>query len=339
MPSVRETLRQCGTAALLLTLPGCVFITGNLNPFGVAPQPLEEHVVSGEGKAKVLVIDISKTISNEEAEAPFGITHRESTTARVHEELDQAGKDDRVCAVVLRINSPGGTVTASDVIYQDIMAFKAQHHVPVLAQLLDMGTSGAYYVALAADDIVASPTTVTGSVGVVMYNVNFSGLMDKLGIKNQTLKAGAHKDIGSPLRPMTPEDERILQDVLDDMHERFMSVVRERRPTLTAEAAHTILDGRILTAPQALAAGLVDRIGYLQDTIDAAKQRAGVAEARVVLYRRPQEFAENIYSRAALGAPQVNLVNLDVSGLPQSPQFLYMWLPRLESLGGLPASR
>lgn len=339
MRSVRATMRRCGHAAFLLLLPGCVFITGNLNPFSSAPQPLEEHVVSGEGKAKVVVINVSRTISNEEEEAPFGIAREESTTARVHEELDQAGKDDRVCAVVLRINSPGGTVTASDVIYQDIMTFKAEHHVPVLAQLLDMGTSGAYYVALAADEIVATPTTVTGSVGVVMYNVNFAGLMDKLGIRNQTMKAGAHKDIGSPLRPMTSEEQRILQSLLNDMHDRFLNVVRERRPGLTAEAAQTISDGRVLTAQQALAAGLVDRIGYLSDTIDTAKRRAGVAEARTVLYRRPQEFAENIYSRAGFGAPQVNLVNFDVSGLPQSPQFLYMWLPRLESFGGLPAGR
>jgi protease IV len=321
--------------SLLVLLPGCVLISGTFNPFTSAPQPLEEHVVSGEGRAKVLLLDISKVIGSEEEEGPLGLERREGLTSRVREELQQAAKDSHVCAVVLRINSPGGTVTASDIIFHQIMTFKAERHVPVIAQMLDMATSGAYYVALAADEIVASPTTVTGSVGVVMYGVNVSGLMDKLGVKNQTLKAGAHKDIGSPLRAMTPEEGRILQSVLDDMHERFLGIVRARRPGLGADALKMIADGRILTADQALQAGLVDRIGYLQDTLDAATQRAGETTARVVLYRRAQEYAENIYSRPAIGAPQVNLVNFDFSGLPQTPRFMYLWLPNLGSAVGL----
>src|SRR5262249_60101315 len=136
--------------------------------------------------------------------------------------------------------------------------------------------------ALAADEIVATPTTVTGSIGVVMYGVNLSGLMDKVGIRNQTIKAGALKDMGSPLRPMTPQEDTILHDVLKQMQDRFLELVRERRPGLTAEGAQTISDGRILTAEQALALKLVDRIGYLDDALQAAGARAGGEEASVV---------------------------------------------------------
>jgi protease IV len=326
MPSSTRLIRYA--VALLLLVPGCVFISGNLNPFNSEPQPLQEHVVSGEGRAKVLVLDISRVISGADEEGAFGITRRDNLIARVHEELQRAGDDDKVRAVVLRINSPGGTVTASDVIYQEIMAFKALRHVPVVAQMLDLATSGAYYVALAADEIVATPTSVTGSVGVVMYNLNFSGLMDKLGVSNQTMKAGLRKDIGSPLRTMTPDEQRILQTILDQMQQRFLAVVRERRPAVTPEALQTISDGRVLTADQALQLGLIDRLGYLENAVQLAEQRAGLPQARVVMYRRAEEFAENMYSRAPVGPPQVNLLNFDLGALRMAtPQFMYMWLP------------
>jgi protease-4 len=317
-------------SALALALPGCVFITGNLNPFAAAPQPLEEHVVSGTGRAKILLLDVSRVIASQEEEGAFGIKRRESTTARVRQELEQAARDDHLEAVVLRINSPGGTVTASDTVFHEIMAFKAARHVPVVAQLLDMATSGGYYVALAADEIVASPTTVTGSIGVVMYGLNFAGLMEKIGVANQTLKAGARKDMGSPLRKMTREEAAILQGVLDQMQQRFLSIVQQRRPLLHSEVLQTVSDGRILTADQALQAGLVDEIGYLDDTVRVARQRAGLTEARVVLYRRPEEFAENIYSRPPLGPVEMNLINFDLGIGHATPQFMYLWLPNEE---------
>jgi protease-4 len=332
MPSFLHVLRRCCLAGLLsLSLSGCVFVTGNFNPFATKPEPLEEHVISGEGSAKVLLIDISRTIGSQEEEGTLGVKHRESTTARVREELDQAAKDDHVRALVLRINSPGGTVTASDIVFHQLMDFKAKRHVPVVAQFLDMATSGAYYVALAADEIVASPTSVTGSVGVVMYNLNLSGLMEKIGVANQTIRAGSHKDIGSPLRKMTPEEERILQEVINQMQDHFLALVRERRAGLTDDAVKTIADGRVLTADQALQLGLIDRIGYLQETIEDAERRAGTTRARVITYRRPDEFAENIYSGAAVAPAQMNLINFDFGGWGHAgPQFLYMWLPNVE---------
>jgi protease IV len=330
MPTQRMSL--VGLAALLatLTVSGCAFVVADLNPFAARPQELEEHVVSGEGRDKILVIDVSHIISNDEREGTLGLAKQESVVARVTEELRQAGDDNRVRAVVLRINSPGGTVTASDTLYHVVRDFSTKKNVPVVAQLMDLGTSGAYYVALATDEIVAQPTTVTGSIGVVMFGINLTGLLDKIGVKNQTLTAGVHKDIGSPLRPMTPEDRQILQSVLDDMRGRFVELVHERRPHAGADSFAAVTDGRIITAGQALQAGLIDRIGYLDDTIAVARERAGLTTARVILYRRGNEFAENIYSKAGTPPAQVNLINFDLGALAGlGPAFLYLWQPQL----------
>jgi len=310
-------------------LSGCVLVTGHFSLFGSTPSDLEERVVSGKGKAKILVIEVAGLISNADERGPFGMGLRPGTTAAVREQLDRAAEDDSVKAVILRINSPGGTVTASDMIYRDVMDFKARRRIPVLTQMLDLATSGGYYVALASDEIVASPTTVTGSVGVILSGVNLSGLMEKLGVTNQTLKTGVHKDSGSPLRPMTAADEALLQSVLVDLQSRFVATVRQRRPQLTAEAVSTISDGRIVTASQALELGLVDRIAYLDETIQHLESRPDVGPAQVILYRRAQDLAENIYSQAPSRAPQMNLVNIDLQHLGfGTPQFLYLWSPQ-----------
>lgn len=316
----------CLVVLASLLLPGCFFITGDINPFAQKPQPLEERQVGGEGRAKIVVTDISRMISEQDEESAMGLGRRPSLVSRVQAELDLATKDPKVKAIVLRINTPGGTVTASDVLYQRLLRLKADKKIPVVAQFMDMATSGGYYVALAADEIVAHPTTVTGSIGVVLYAVSFEGLLDKIGVRNQTVKSGAKKDIGSPLRNMTEDEKQLMEGVLGEMKDRFVGLVRERRH-LTPEAERIISDGRILTANQAKALGLVDRIGYLEDGIEQAKVRAGLSEARIVMYRRPDEYSETIYARAPAAAPVFNLINVDFGPYLRAPQFLYMWLP------------
>jgi len=149
-------------------------------------------------------------------------------------------------------------------------------------------------------------------------------------VRNQTFKAGEHKDLLSPFRGATPEERRIVQSILDDLHARFVSVVRESRAGLDLRRLAELTDGRIFDAPQALAAGLIDQIGDLHAAIDAARAAAHVDEARVVAYRRPDETRENIYS-AARGAPaQVNVLPVDLGVLAASgPRFMYLWAPGL----------
>jgi protease-4 len=326
-------IASSGALVLLgvVLLPGCVFISGNLNPFSREPQPLREHVVAGHGDAKILLIDVTRVISNESERGVFGLSGQESVVARVEAELRQAAGDDAIAGLVVRINTPGGTVTASDVLYERFTRFRRERRVPIVAQLMDVAASGGYYTALAADEIIAHPTTVTGSVGVIFQGLNFEGLMDKIGVRNQTIKSGDKKDIGSPLRKMTADERALLEGVLGEMRSRFVGLVRERRPAVGDAQEKIVADGRILTAAQALDLGLVDRIGYLDDAIVRTKLRAGVSDARIVIYRRPDEFAETLYSslgsRAASPGTQINLINFDVDGLMRSPQFLYLWAP------------
>lgn len=292
---------------------------------GGVPQPLMETTVEGEGSAKILLLQIDGVLSDEPEASWYGL-RRESPVARVREELDRARRDDSIDALLLRIDTPGGTVTASDLLYQEILRFKQERGVPVVAQLMGMATSGGYYVAMSADTVIAHPTTVTGSIGVIFAGVNLSGLMAKYGVADQTLTSGPFKDAGTPLRPMRPDERAQLQSVIDDMYQRFLDVVRRGRPALAPEEVARLADGRIYSAQQALANGLVDKIGDVEDAVELARTRAGVEEARVVTYHRPREYRKNLYTaEASETAPRVEWP-LPRLQLPQ-PAFLYLWAP------------
>jgi protease-4 len=230
-----------------------------------------------------------------------------------------------VRAVLLRINSPGGTVTASDILYHDIMRFKERRKIPVVASILDVGASGGYYVALAADRILAHPTTVTGSIGVLMLTVNAGGLLEKIGVSASYVKSGEFKDMGSPFRSLRPEEQALFQELIDRFYGRFVELVaRSRR--LDEARVRAFADGRVYTASQALALGLVDQIGYLDEAIATAKSAAGLTEAKVIAYHRPRQYRATIYSSAETPAPAATLPDLArvvVSG----PRFLYLWWP------------
>src|SRR5438445_9901908 len=208
------------------------------------------------------------------------LSESEDLVARIKEELTLAAEDSRIKALLLRINSPGGTVTASDVIYHEISEFKAKQKVPVVAVIMDIGASGGYYVAVAADRIIAHPTSVTGSVGVIMLRVNAEGLLQKIGVEAGAMKSGAKKDIGSPFRPMSEEERAIFQSMINGFQSRFLEVVTKGRKALPTDQLKLIADGHVLTGPQAVQFGLVDQVGYLDDGIAAAKKLAGLADAR-----------------------------------------------------------
>lgn len=320
--------RRLLLAALLLGASGCVFVTGN--PFGGGEQPLDEKTIEGHGRARVLLIELRGVITDEPSRRAFGLVEEESTLGRISAELDRASDDDRVKAVVVHVDSPGGGVTASDEIYGELKRFRADRKIPVIAALGDVAASGGYYVACGADAIVAHPTTVTGSIGVILTSLNVEGLLGKIGVKNATYKAGAHKDILSPFRGATPEEQKIVQGILDALHARFVQVVRESRPRLDTRRLPELTDGRIFTADQALAAGLVDQVGSLRDALDLARRTAGLPpDARVVSYLRPSESRETIH--AAGGAPaQVNVLPVDLGVLGATgPRFQYLWAPGL----------
>jgi protease IV len=317
-------MRSCSTGLILalLVLAGCSVVSIDLTP---PVKPLKESTVEGKGREKVLLIDLAGVLA-EEPIFTFESKPQVPLLARVREELEKAADDEDVRALVLRINSPGGTVTASDILYHEIQQFKARRKVPVVASILDVGASGGYYVALAADRIVAHPTTVTGSIGVLMLTLNSSGLLEKIGVSANYITSGPHKDMGSPFRNLTPEERAIFQGVIDRLYGRFVSlIVRDRR--LDEARVRSFADGRIYTAAEALDLGLVDQVGYLEDAIALARSAAGVPGAKVVTYHRPRQYRATIYSGGeappAFNANTVDLARLVTSG----PRFLYLWWP------------
>jgi protease-4 len=313
--------RLAGLATAILSLAGCSVVSIDLTP---RVRPLEESTVEGKGTDKVLLIDLTGVLAEEPV---FTLESRPQVPllARVREELEKAEEDDRVRAVVLRINSPGGTVTASDILHHEITRFKARRKIPVVASILDVGASGGYYVALAADHIVAHPTTVTGSIGVLMLTVNSGGLLEKIGVSASYIKSGEFKDMGSPFRSLRPEERALFQDLIDRLYGRFVELVARSRK-LDEARVRAIADGRVHTAGEALGLGLIDRIGYLEDAIATAKAAVGLTEARVIAYHRPRQYRATIYSSAetppSAGALP-DLARLVFSG----PRFLYLWWP------------
>ncbi len=307
---------------LLASMAGCVTI--NLPP---GPGPLKEEVLSGSGADKILLVDLSGVISSQEKE---GLFSQPSMLSDLKEQLELAAKDDRIKGLLLRINSPGGTVTASDILYHEILTYKRQRKVPVVASIVDVGASGGYYVAAAADAIMAHPSSVTGSLGVIMLTVNARGLLEKVGVEANAVTSGPRKDMGSPFRAMSPEERDIFQGVIDQLYQRFLTVIQEGRPNLSPEQIRKLADGRIYTGEQAKEAGLIDTIGYLDDAVELAKKRAKVSNVRVVTYRRPGEYRNNIYSRLSGEAGAwPTLPSLDLFALVRggTPQFMYLWMP------------
>lgn len=314
----------CALSAL-----GCISV--NLPSSGVGP--LEEAVVDGESGPKILMVDVAGSLTTHADSGRFGLGGRESPTARMREEIERALEDEEIAALLLRIDSPGGTVIASEMLYREVRRFKEESKRPVIAQMVGAGTSGAYYVAMAADQVRAYPSTVTGSIGVIIAGLNVSGLMERFGVANQTITTGPYKDTGSPLRPMRPEERAQLESVARDLFGSFLDVVEAGRPKLTRARIEELADGRVYSAHQALEAGLVDAIGDLPEAVAVAKAAAGIqGDARVVVYHRPGEEPENLFWALAPATPVAQA--LDWAQLPD-PAFLYLWAPN----SGLPAAQ
>lgn len=310
-------------AAVVLT--ACVLDIGSLT----RTDPLEEEVVLGDSGPKIAMLEIRGLITESQRGSPLGLRHP-SLVARAREALDLAGEDDDVSALLLRVQSPGGSVSASETLYYEVQRWKEETGRPVVAYLQGLATSGGYYVSMAADEVVAHPTAVTGSIGVVMTGINVSGLMERFGVEDQTITSGAYKDAGSPLRPMLPEERAHFESVVGDLYARFFEVVESGRPSLSAEQLRPLADGRIFSASQALDTGLVDAVGHLEDAVKAAERLAQLTRSRVVVYHRPGEYRDNIYSLPYPAPVQIVDIDLLTLGDRLEPGFYYLWPPALD---------
>jgi protease-4 len=313
------------TAAFALT--GC-FNGLLLTPTNVG-GPLEETVITDADHwcchNKVAIIDVEGVIMNVRESGLFG--SGENPVSLFREKLQEAADDKHVKAVVLRLNSPGGAVTASDIMYQDLLHFRQRTHKPVVACMMDVAASGAYYLAMASDRIYAHPSTVTGSIGVIMNLYNASGLFAKIGVSTDPIKSGPNKDIGNPGRPMTEEERAILQGMVNSFYGQFVEVVARGR-NLPEDRVRALADGRVYTGVDAKKLGLVDEIGYLDDAIQMAKDMACIDDATIIAYDRCDGYRGSIYAGMPKIPSQIN-VKLDVPGLSgkTGAAFMYLWEP------------
>ena len=241
------------------------------------------------GKEKVAVIRLSGVIADSGQQGLLvsgGISPR-----LVREYLLMAGRDSGVRAIVLRIDSPGGSAAASQEIASSIRRFKEDTGKPVVISMGDMAASGGYYISAYADSIVANPSTLTGSIGVISQFIYIEGLLDKLGLELETIKAGKHKDMG--IWPLTDEQRQIMQDITDDLYSQFITAVADGRD-IPVERVAELATGQLYTGTQALDFGLVDQLGGLDTAIDIAANLADITVPEVEEYSAQASFLEKI---------------------------------------------
>jgi protease-4 len=271
-----------------------------------------EHVIrDSEAKEKIAVVSIEGII--------YGSVARD-----VHNQLKKAGKDDNVKAVIVRVNSPGGTVSASDRIYNEIRQFRTASGKPVIAFMESVAASGGYYASVACEKIVAERTAITGSIGVIAKYFVFEDLLEsKLGIKPITVKSGRRKDWPSSTRAPDAEELKYIEEkIISPAYKQFLGVIVEgRQGSLTADEIEKLADGSIFSAEEAKKEKLIDDVGYLDDAISLVKSMALIQEAKVVEYRKPMSLF------GIMGVHKSDPLKIDKNTLYElgTMQRMYLW--------------
>lgn len=290
-----------------------------------APAFREIHSYgSGDAPAKVVRISFSGTIMRTDVSDSF-FPHADPVDQFVRK-LRAARLDDEVEGLLLEIDSPGGAVSVIDEIHHEIVRFKeSDPERKVVVLVRDIAASGGYYVSLPADAIIAQPTAIIGSIGVLMQTVNVQALADKLGIADVTVKSGKNKDLLNPLQPVSPEQMAILQRTVDATYDRFVGLVSAARGIPEKKLRASIADGRIFDAADALANGLVDALGYREDAIDRLAGLLGVetGDLFIVTYKEKQTFLDALF--AEMASPVDRLTARASARF--SPRLLYLWQP------------
>ncbi len=308
--------------AVVLATLGCSLPKINLFP---EAGPLKEVTLEGSGDEKILVLSIRGTISDRPKEKL--LRTYPSMVQEVISQLKRAEKDPQIKAVLMKVNSPGGTVTASDILYHEIRSYKERSGVKLVVAMMNLSASGGYYISLPADWIMAHPTTITGGVGVIFSRPSVNGFMEKLGLALHVSKSGELKDMGSPFRAPTETDEAIFQSLTDQMAQRFIDFVLKHR-TISADQQQRIVSGRVFLANEAQQVGLIDQIGYLTDAVEKTRTLANLRpDAKVVTYRRYETEDDNIYNPAIhqFDTAGMNSSALSTLSAVQEAGFYYIW--------------
>jgi len=299
---------------LLLAIIGMgVLLSGEFGGLssGEEEQFTETVLISGSRTEKIAVISIIGIIEDEMAQA-------------VARQVQVAGKDPKVKAVIVKVDSPGGTVSASDRINYELRKLRDEYNKPTVAFMQSVAASGGYYSAVACDTLVAEPTAITGSIGVIMETFVFQGLLEeKLGIKPVVLKSGEKKDWPNPFKPVTAEQEQYLQNkLIKPAYNRFVKVVTEGRKALSEEQVRTLADGSIYDSNEALSNNLIDDVGYFEKAVKIARALGNAQNAQVVEYRKVFSLANWLSGRSNVALPSLDRKTLTEFS---QPQLLYLW--------------
>ena len=331
----------CVSVVLLAALAGgCGVPSFLVTPVSSSTKLQERTVLPGRGGDKIAIIEVEGMLANVRTGGFLQAT--ENKVSLFTQQMRAAARDKSVKAVILRVNSPGGTVTASDTMYEIVRDFRRQTKKPVIASTQEVCASGAYYIACAADTIVAHPTSVVGSIGVMFSTMEFEGALGKLGIRAESIKSGPLKDMGSPFKELDTKERAVMQEMVNEYFQRFVAVVddarpvTEPRPELPLEGDYAgVYSGRVFSGVRAVELGLADRAGRLEDAIKLARQMGKARGARVIMYRRPYGYGGSIYASGDVPMPQANAgagPNVLRLELPESRAFLpggfyYLWQP------------
>ena len=314
---------------LLLLTAGCGVPSFLITPVQNTNELNEITVESGHGwsPSKIVIIDIEGMIAN--AKSGGFLQPTENKVSLFTQELELAAADPSVKAVILRVNSPGGTVTASDIIYQQILQFRKTTHKTVIASTQELAASGGYYICCAADKIIVHPTSVVGSIGVIFQDFDLADGMSKLGIRSNAIKSAPMKDMGSPFHHLSDDERAIMQGMVDEYYARFRAVLLANRPLTNPERIKLVTDGRVFTGMRAVELGLADQSGTLTDAIALAKTMSGAPNASVIMYKRPYGYSGSIYAQSPTPQPQAAVINLNLpeSRLTLPTGFYYLWEP------------
>lgn len=280
-------------------------------------EALPSMLMGSSDKTGVAWIKVYGVISQDNNNNPFS---RPTGASAIAKRIREAGEDKNVKAIVLDINSPGGTVASVQNIYSEIL--KAKKNKKVVALFRDVAASGGFYVAMAADKIVAEPGTITGSVGVIMQTSNLEGLFEKIGVKMEPITSGKYKDIGSAYRPMTQEEKDLLQDMVNDTYTQFFEAVKAGRPQVDERVLREYTDGRIFTGQRAFSLGFIDKLGGEYDALQLAGELAGIEDPKII-GNRSNDFKDFIFSFGA-SMDKRNMIN-QLQNLA-TPSVSYLWV-------------
>ncbi|MEM8531139.1 MAG: signal peptide peptidase SppA [Chloroflexota bacterium] len=308
-----------GSFALLLAVGGSDTSSDVL----LSPPRWQEQRVSGSGLDRIAIIEVNGVIGLNADAGLFGSS--QLTQRQLLSQIRQATDDSRVKAVVLRVNSPGGGVVASDEIHSELLKLRDVEK-PLIVSMGSVAASGGYYIAAPADRIYANPDTFTGSLGVIISTINYEEAFEEFGLRQLVYKSGEFKDIGSPSREPSAQDEAILQSIVDQAYQGFVDVIAEGRD-LPRERVLEIADGRIYTGQQALDLDLIDELGNLDEALIGAQELAGLEDALIVRYRSADSFRDLLLGALAQAQEPADPLGLRSLTQSQGPKLEYRMTP------------